>query len=351
MKKSFFAIGLALMMSLGTISVVEAENTTGSNTSLTNIQNTVGDYGVVSKTTNIAADFESNLRTDLYSGGQTIGSSAKYAGQKGKENIINNITSDVTSFQSHGKTSIKFGEKVNINSLNYDAKKISVSQGEINPTVETILSNVSGYAKELQQIESQVTIDRTDQNNEKIDCASINSDVVSTTLVPYTNNYGYVQSATTSNGATGNLSQQIGQTNIIMNKNQLVIINVDTTNISKMNLTRFNIKVNGQTICASHQNDNVNKYSAQVVFNFGDYDGDINISEAMGIIIAPKANVTVSGTSSGQVICNSFTNPGGEWHYTGIGKTETPVTPEEPETPVTPEEPETPVLLKSLRLQ
>lgn len=42
----------------------------------------------------------------------------------------------------------------------------------------------------------------------------------------------------------------------------------------------------------------------------------VNIESGIfGVLIAPKATVTINNTSSGWIVADTVTNPGGEWHF------------------------------------
>ena len=55
--------------------------------------------------------------------------------------------------------------------------------------------------------------------------------------------------------------------------------------------------------------------SDTVIFNAVNVTGHINIGEVCGIVVAPKADVTLTSTCNGRVISNSFVNVNGQMHF------------------------------------
>lgn len=55
--------------------------------------------------------------------------------------------------------------------------------------------------------------------------------------------------------------------------------------------------------------------SDTVIFNAVNVTGNINIGEVCGIVVAPKADVTLTSTCNGRAISKSFVNVNGEMHF------------------------------------
>lgn len=109
---------------------------------------------------------------------------------------------------------------------------------------------------------------------------------------------------------------------VSMKGNQIIVINVQAGNASEIKLNQFRIsadedgKIN--EFRSQDHDANTSRYAQQIVFNFGDYQGHLLFEGSLaGTFIAPKANVTVVHTSTGQIVSKSFRNTDGEWHYTG----------------------------------
>ena len=135
-------------------------------------------------------------------------------------------------------------------------------------------------------------------------------------------------------GAFGNLINANNGTKVIVN---VIITDENVTDINIYKGFSANTKVSTE----------FNEYSSYIIWNFGDYNGNLNINEEMvGIIVAPKGHVyQAAGNLNGQIIA-SIAGNNGEVHQVTRRDEEPEVTPtptpEEPEvTPTpTPEEPE-----------
>ena len=55
--------------------------------------------------------------------------------------------------------------------------------------------------------------------------------------------------------------------------------------------------------------------SDTVIFNAVNVTGNINIGEVCGIVVAPKADVTLTSTCNGRVLSNTFVNVNGQMHF------------------------------------
>ena len=55
--------------------------------------------------------------------------------------------------------------------------------------------------------------------------------------------------------------------------------------------------------------------SDTVIFNAVNVTGNINIGEVCGIVVAPKADITLTSTCNGRVISKSFVNVNGQMHF------------------------------------
>ncbi|MFR2512139.1 MAG: collagen-binding domain-containing protein [Lachnospira eligens] len=55
--------------------------------------------------------------------------------------------------------------------------------------------------------------------------------------------------------------------------------------------------------------------SDTVIFNAVNVTGNINIGEVCGIVVAPKADITLTSTCNGRAISKSFVNVNGQMHF------------------------------------
>ena len=100
--------------------------------------------------------------------------------------------------------------------------------------------------------------------------------------------------------------------NILNNNNgSNVIINVQTNGMSDVTLGSLNAQ-------------SWNSSNANVIFNFGSYNGNIKLDNWGGVIVAPNASLHNVNNIDGSVIVNTF-NQGGEVHQvTGSGYNKVP---------------------------
>jgi len=127
-------------------------------------------------------------------------------------------------------------------------------------------------------------------------------------------------------GAFSNLINNNHGTRIIVN---VIFSDAVPNDINIMKAFSSNTKVN----------TDFNKLSPYIIWNFGNYSGNITISEEMlGIIVAPRATVyQAAGNLNGQIIADVAGN-NGELHQVTV----TPGIPDVPDKPKPSEEPEKP---------
>ena len=98
------------------------------------------------------------------------------------------------------------------------------------------------------------------------------------------------------------------------NPGQTVVFNLKKEAIK---LKRFEV-VNantGQSMNSANSSGDVYPYASTVIFNMPNAE-TVNIESGIfGVLIAPQATVTISSTSSGWIVADTVTNPGGEWHF------------------------------------
>ncbi|MCI6163795.1 MAG: hypothetical protein MR675_01190 [Lachnospira sp.] len=95
--------------------------------------------------------------------------------------------------------------------------------------------------------------------------------------------------------------------------NQFVIINVKDITSESVNLCKeYYVNDNGKRISSSTDDQDV---ADTVIWNFGEFDGEVEIGMTSGIIVAPNAEVSLYNTSRGRVVANKFSNISGEFHF------------------------------------
>ena len=98
------------------------------------------------------------------------------------------------------------------------------------------------------------------------------------------------------------------------NPGQTVVFNLESTAV---NLKRFEVvdAQTGQSVSSANSNGDVYPYASTVIFNMPNAE-TVNIESGIfGVLIAPNATVSIGSTSSGWIVADTVTNPGGEWHF------------------------------------
>ncbi|SEV93229.1 hypothetical protein [[Clostridium] fimetarium] len=262
-------------------------------------------YGVFADSALIAGDFESNIATNNLKVdgtkdiGNTVGTKTNVAGTS----FLKNFESGILQLRSAdnivvGSQFTKTGNIVTfgsgngvISTANAQNVKFYVNPNYVNisNTLSTIAANFSQYTSTSDNTKGSV-VNLSDMNNGIIDISKCTDMICSINITMAAYN-----------------KLQTGQLKITKNNDQIVIINI-SGDYSGFALSRFT--VNG--VASSNDNDII---ADTVIFNFSDYSGSLSLSEVCGIVVATKANVTITGTSRGRVIAKTFTNPGGEWHF------------------------------------
>ena len=170
---------------------------------------------------------------------------------------------------------------------------------DVTAALDNVYDNFKAYA-DITDEQADIVIGAGDER--KIDLSSFkNKQIVVVNM--YANNYTDWQGKEVSSYyGEGQLS--------ITNKadGQFVIINL-LGGDGDADIKRFSI--NGKNTGGLTDVD----VSDTVIFNAVNVTGNINMGEVCGIVVAPKADVTLSSTSNGRVIAKSFVNVSGQLHF------------------------------------
>ena len=170
---------------------------------------------------------------------------------------------------------------------------------DVTAALDNVYDNFKVYA-DTPDSEADIVIGAYDER--KIDLSSFkNKQIVVVNM--YANNYiGWQEKEVSSYYGEGQLN--------ITNKaqGQFVIINL-LGGDGDADIKRFSI--NGKNTGGLTDID----ISDTVIFNAVNVTGHINIGEVCGIVVAPKADVTLTSTCNGRVISNSFVNVNGQMHF------------------------------------
>lgn len=102
--------------------------------------------------------------------------------------------------------------------------------------------------------------------------------------------------------------------NIRKNSNQTIVFNLtgETVDLRQFQITNVDT---GSSMNSGTSNDAVYPFASTLIFNMPNAD-TVNVQSAIfGVLIAPNATVSISSTSSGWIVADTVTNPGGEWHF------------------------------------
>ena len=170
---------------------------------------------------------------------------------------------------------------------------------DVTAALDNVYDNFKAYA-DTPDSEADIVIDAYDER--KIDLSSFkNKQIVVVNM--YANNYIDWQ------GKEVSSYYGEGQLNITNKaQGQFVIINL-LGGDGDADIKRFSI--NGKNTGGLTDVD----VSDTVIFNAVNVTGNINIGEVCGIVVAPKADITLTSTCNGRAISKSFVNVNGQMHF------------------------------------
>ena len=170
---------------------------------------------------------------------------------------------------------------------------------DVTAALDNVYDNFKAYA-DTPDSEADIVIGAYDDR--KIDLASFkNKQIVAVNM--YANNYIDWQ------GKEVSSYYGEGQLNITNKaQGQFVIINL-LGGDGDADIKRFSI--NGKNTGGLTDVD----VSDTVIFNAVNVTGNINIGEVCGIVVAPKADITLTSTCNGRAISKSFVNVNGQMHF------------------------------------
>ena len=170
---------------------------------------------------------------------------------------------------------------------------------DVTAALDNVYDNFKAYV-DTPDSEADIVIDAYDER--KIDLSSFkNKQIV--VVNTYANNYIDWQ------GKEVSSYYGEGQLNITNKaQGQFVIINL-LGGDGDADIKRFSI--NGKNTGGLTDVD----VSDTVIFNAVNVTGNINIGEVCGIVVAPKADITLTSTCNGRAISKSFVNVNGQMHF------------------------------------
>ena len=186
--------------------------------------------------------------------------------------------------------------------------------------VSTVLSELSQAGKSLAKPVDTSFYGSSKNSFESVNCMLESKTLNTSDVVVINVDYNQLLN---NEGAFGNLINHNSGTRVVVN---VVFSDAGVNDINISKCFTANTKIRTE----------FNSISSYIVWNFGDYSGNITINEEMcGIIVAPNATVyQAAGNLNGQIISNVAGN-NGELHQV----TSTPSVPSIPEEPSEPEKP------------
>ena len=186
--------------------------------------------------------------------------------------------------------------------------------------VSTVLSELSQAGKSLAKPVDTSFYGSSKNSFESVNCMLESKTLNTSDVVVINVDYNQLLN---NEGAFGNLINHNSGTRVVVN---VVFSDAGVNDINISKCFTANTKIRTE----------FNSISSYIVWNFGDYSGNITINEEMcGIIVAPNATVyQAAGNLNGQIISNVAGNSG-ELHQV----TSTPSVPSIPEEPSKPEKP------------
>ena len=186
--------------------------------------------------------------------------------------------------------------------------------------VSTVLSELSQAGKSLAKPVDTSFYGSSKNSFESVNCMLESKTLNTSDVVVINVDYNQLLN---NEGAFGNLINHNSGTRVVVN---VVFSDAGVNDINISKCFTANTKIRTE----------FNSISSYIVWNFGDYSGNITINEEMcGIIVAPNATVyQTAGNLNGQIISNVAGNSG-ELHQV----TSTPSVPSIPEEPSKPEKP------------
>lgn len=186
--------------------------------------------------------------------------------------------------------------------------------------VSTVLSELSQAGKSLAKPVDTSFYGSSKNSFESVNCMLESKTLNTSDVVVINVDYNQLLN---NEGAFGNLINHNSGTRVVVN---VVFSDAGVNDINISKCFTANTKIRTE----------FNSISSYIVWNFGDYGGNITINEEMcGIIVAPNATVyQAAGNLNGQIISNVAGN-NGELHQV----TSTPSVPSIPEEPSEPEKP------------
>ena len=263
-------------------------------------------YGLVAQEIDKIAHMDTTLAASHVKGDGGNITAGAYTGQTGSPILIGSIT---------GSLKVD-GQKCMVYTTEEAAKSITLQNGSIfsYTTENDIWNQVTSMIGHAEAVSAEMAAQRSyqvmkygwywngkenvqgwyeDQNEKEIDISSLPDGTY------------YIN---------GNSFLKKDDVRIKKNSGQTIVFNLseESVNIKRFSITDVDT---GKSASSATSDASIADFAQTVVFNMPNAT-KVNIeSGILGILIAPKAEVSIGSTSSGWIIADKIKNPGGEWHF------------------------------------
>ena len=269
-------------------------------------------YGIVANEIIKDAHMDSNFATKSFTGTGNV-TTGKFNNTGGVYVVASSKGEGTLTID--GKENILWCTEKNKNKFKVNGTVETYSQSTLDKYVNTLINHVSLISAKMAGYDSY-DVTSIEINNQSFE-NSKTIDITGCEAGTYYFDMTKFRHSSSSDLSIGYFPMDL---QIKKNTNQTVVFNYPQS--TTVNLTKF-VVIDGEKIITSDTSDaDVDPLCKSVIFNMPNAT-ELNIMDGAvaGIFLAPRAAVKrLDGTSSGWIIVNSFTNPGGEWHcvYQGM---------------------------------
>ncbi len=115
-------------------------------------------------------------------------------------------------------------------------------------------------------------------------------------------------------GEGGKYFNSASSTRIKLNSNQTIVLNIPDQRDMKIHKFDMDIVDRNKSISSDTSTSYADEFCRHVVWNFYNQNKVTTLQAVLGIFLAPKGTLYVTGTSTGWAVADRIKNNGGEWH-------------------------------------
>ena len=256
-------------------------------------------YGIVANTIRKQAHMDSNFATKtLYINGKENVTTGAYTANGGVYVVASVNGSGVLAMD--GKNNILWCTADDRDRFDVTGTVELYPSATLEAYVNSLIQNVTSKATAMAGYQSydvnSIVIDgQSFQNKREIDITDCEDGTYYFDMTPY---------------AGG-----IDELKVRKNPGQNVVFNYpNSTTVTLKRFTLFNGKNDTQGVSSATSNSTVDSLCRSIIFNMPNATNVNFASATAGLFLAPKATISLGGTSSGWIVADDFQNGGGEWH-------------------------------------